>query len=61
MAHLRSGYNLRVEVAYEALHTGGELKLSSLEILDARWFPADALPAGILDSHLALIRGKPAS
>lgn len=61
LAHLRSGYKLRAEVAYEALHTGGELKLSSLEILDARWFPADALPSGVLDSHLALIRGKPAS
>ena len=45
LAHLRSGYKLRAEVAYEALCTGGELRLSSLEILDARWFPPDALPA----------------
>jgi 8-oxo-dGTP diphosphatase len=61
LAHLRSGYRLRVEVAYEALHVGGELKLSSLEILDARWCPPDALPPGVLDFHLSLIRGKPAS
>jgi len=60
LARLRSGYKLRVEVAYEALHTGGELKLGSLEILDAQWFPPDALPEGVLDAHLDLIRGKPA-
>jgi 8-oxo-dGTP diphosphatase len=60
LAHLRSGYKLRLEVAYEARHTGGEPKLGSLEILDARWFPPDALPAGVLDAHLALIAGKPA-
>jgi 8-oxo-dGTP diphosphatase len=60
LAHLRSGYKLRVEVAYQALHTGGELKLSSLEILDARWFPVDALPDGVLPAHLALIKGEPA-
>jgi ADP-ribose pyrophosphatase YjhB (NUDIX family) len=60
LAHLRSGYKLRVEVAYEALHTGGDLKLSSLEILDARWFPPDDLPPGVLDAHLALIQRKPA-
>jgi ADP-ribose pyrophosphatase YjhB (NUDIX family) len=61
LAHLRSGYKLRVEVAYQARHTGGDLRLGSLEILDARWFPADALPAGVPDSHLALIQGTPAS
>jgi 8-oxo-dGTP diphosphatase len=60
LARLKSGYRLRVEVAYEARHVGGDLKLGSLEILEARWFPADALPPGVLDSHLALIRGKPA-
>ncbi len=56
LATVRSGYRLRAEVAYEALHTGGEIKLSSLEILDARWFPAHALPAGVPDSHQSLIR-----
>jgi 8-oxo-dGTP diphosphatase len=61
LAQLGSGYKLRVEVAYEARHTGGDLRLGSLEILDARWFPANALPAGLLDSHMALIRGTPAS
>jgi len=60
LARLRSGYKLRIEIAYEALHVGGELKLNPREILDARWFPQDALPAGVLDTHLALIHRKPA-
>jgi ADP-ribose pyrophosphatase YjhB (NUDIX family) len=60
LVRLRSGYKLRVEVAYDALHAGGDLKLNSFEILDARWFPKDALPAGVLDAHLSLIEAKPA-
>lgn len=59
LARLRSGYKLRVEVAYEAVHTGGELRLDPREILDARWFPQDALPAGVLDAHMAMIARKP--
>jgi 8-oxo-dGTP diphosphatase len=61
LARLRSGYRLRVEVAYEATCTGGELRLGSLEILEARWFRPDTLPAGVLDAHLALIRSTPVS
>jgi 8-oxo-dGTP diphosphatase len=57
LARVRSGYRLRAEVAYEARHTGGDLKLGSLEILEARWFPPEALPPGVLDSHQALIHG----
>jgi ADP-ribose pyrophosphatase YjhB (NUDIX family) len=59
LVRLRSGYRLRVEVAYDATCSGGELRLGSLEILEARWFPADCLPAGILDSHLTLIHNTP--
>jgi 8-oxo-dGTP diphosphatase len=58
LARLSSGYRLRVEVAYEARLVGGDLKLGSLEVLDARWFLPDALPDGVMDSHLALIRSK---
>jgi ADP-ribose pyrophosphatase YjhB (NUDIX family) len=58
LVSVRSGYRLRVEVAYEAIHTGGALKLSSLEVTDARWFALDALPADLLDAHLALIQRK---
>ena len=60
LASLNSGYKLRAEVAYEAVCTGGELKLSPLEVLDAAWFPPDALPAGLLPAHHALITGEPA-
>jgi 8-oxo-dGTP diphosphatase len=57
LVRLRSGYRLRVEVVYEAKHTGGELRLSALEILEAGWFAPAALPAGVLESHQALIEG----
>jgi ADP-ribose pyrophosphatase YjhB (NUDIX family) len=57
LVKLKSGYKLRVEVAYEALHVGGTLKLDSFEVLEARWFDTDALPDGILDSHRSLIHG----
>ncbi|UCM91941.1 NUDIX domain-containing protein [Streptomyces marincola] len=49
------GYKLRVEVAYEALHVGGSLKLDSFEILEAEWFSPDALPEGMQESHVQLI------
>jgi 8-oxo-dGTP diphosphatase len=58
LARLSSGYRLRVEVAYEARLVGGDLKLEPFEVLDARWFRSDALPDGVMDSHLALIRAK---
>ncbi|WP_416970262.1 NUDIX domain-containing protein [Streptomyces sp. 4F14] len=51
-----SGYKLRVEVAYEALHTGGTLKIDGFEILEARWFDPDEMPAAMQDSHRKLIR-----
>ncbi|MFM9611650.1 NUDIX domain-containing protein [Streptomyces niveiscabiei] len=54
---LTSGYKLRVEVAYEALHTGGgTLKIDGFEILEAQWFDPDSLPVGMQDSHRQLIR-----
>lgn len=53
---LTSGYRLRVEVAYEARHTGGTLKIDPFEILEARWFDPDELPAAMQDSHRELIR-----
>ncbi|WP_338684817.1 NUDIX domain-containing protein [Streptomyces acidiscabies] len=54
---LTSGYKLRVEVAYEALHTGdGTLKIDNFEILEAQWFDPDSLPVGMQDSHRQLIR-----
>ncbi|RCG27849.1 NUDIX domain-containing protein [Sphaerisporangium album] len=58
LAHLRSGYKLRVEVAYEARVTGGTPRIDSLEILEARWFTPDALPEGLQEGHRLLIHGE---
>ena len=57
LVHLKSGYRLRVEVAYEAQLVGGELKIDSFEILEAGWFSPDELPEGLQDSHRTLILG----
>lgn len=57
LVNVTSGYRLRVEVAYEARHTGGELRIDQLEILEAGWFSPDALPSGIQDAHRQLIHG----
>ncbi|MCF6525015.1 NUDIX domain-containing protein [Streptomyces sp. JJ36] len=56
LVRLRSGYRLRVEVAYEAVLAGGELSIDPLEILEARWCFPDALPEGVQESHRELIR-----
>lgn len=58
LAHIKSGYQLRVEIAYEALVTGGTLNVDSMEILEARWFTPFNLPDGIQESHRLLIHNK---
>lgn len=58
LVHLKSGYKLRIEVAYEAVLVGGDLKIDSFEILEARWFTPDDLPNGIQEAHRALILGQ---
>ncbi len=58
LVHLKSGYKLRVEVAYEAALIGGDLKIDSFEILEAQWFSPNALPEGVQESHRALILGQ---
>jgi ADP-ribose pyrophosphatase YjhB (NUDIX family) len=58
LVHLRSGYRLRVEVAYAARFIGGALKVNPSEILEARWFPPDQLPEGLHESHRLLIRTR---
>ncbi|GCE49509.1 ADP-ribose pyrophosphatase YjhB (NUDIX family) [Thermosporothrix hazakensis] len=50
-----SGYKLRVEVTFLARLVGGELHLDSREVLEARFFAPDELPAGLLRSHRHLI------
>ncbi|WP_328916276.1 MULTISPECIES: NUDIX domain-containing protein [unclassified Streptomyces] len=56
LVQVTSGYKLRVEIAYEALHVGGNLKLDGFEILEAKWFSPDALPEGMQESHVQLIK-----
>ncbi|MFJ2031561.1 NUDIX domain-containing protein [Streptosporangium sp. NPDC087985] len=56
LAHVKSGYKLRVEVAYEAEFTGGTLKIESVEILEAKWFSPHDLPEGVQESHRLLIQ-----
>jgi len=51
-----SGYRLRLEVAYLARLLGGGPALDRREILEARFFPVDRLPDGLLESHRELIR-----
>ncbi|WP_043619126.1 NUDIX hydrolase [Nonomuraea candida] len=56
LVRLRSGFRLRVEVAYAARHCGGgALRLNPMEILEARWCAPDDLPEGLLESHRLLI------
>ncbi|NDU75086.1 NUDIX domain-containing protein [Actinomadura sp. DSM 109109] len=42
--HVASGFRHRVEAYYAARVTGGGLTLDATEILEARWWPLDALP-----------------
>ncbi|GII94947.1 NUDIX domain-containing protein [Sinosporangium siamense] len=58
LANLKSGYKLRLEVAYEATFIGGTVKTDSFEILEARWFAPSDLPEGVQESHRLLILGK---
>ncbi|MGW4383491.1 NUDIX domain-containing protein [Kitasatospora sp. NPDC004531] len=56
LAYLRSGFELRIEVAYEALCVGGgRIEVESFEILEARWFAPDELPDGVQELHRQLI------
>jgi 8-oxo-dGTP diphosphatase len=58
LVRLKSGYRLRIEVAYEATLIGGDLTIDPFEILEARWFSPDALPQGLQESHRPLILGR---
>jgi 8-oxo-dGTP diphosphatase len=59
LLELRSGFRYRVEVYYEASLVGGldGLVLDAREILEARLFTLDALPAGMPELHRKLAKG----
>ncbi|MFD0535748.1 NUDIX hydrolase [Actinomadura luteofluorescens] len=42
--HVAGGFRHRVEAYYAARVVGGQLDLDAGEILEARWWPPDALP-----------------
>ncbi|MFC5814345.1 NUDIX domain-containing protein [Nonomuraea harbinensis] len=56
LIHLKSGYRLRVEAAYEAAFIGGTLAIDPTEILEATWFSPHDLPQGLQESHRLLIQ-----
>lgn len=60
LLELRSGYRYRAEVYYEAALVGGVdgLVLDGREVLEARLFTVDALPAGMPRLHRELARRK---
>ncbi|MEW9547253.1 NUDIX domain-containing protein [Nonomuraea sp. NPDC050783] len=59
LLRVRSGFALRAEIAYEAVLTGGTLRLDPLEILEARWCPAGHLPEGLQPAHRELLEEAP--
>ncbi len=60
LVELRSGFRYRVEAYYEAALVGGAdgLVLDDREVLEARLFPLDALPAGMPPLHRELARRR---
>jgi ADP-ribose pyrophosphatase YjhB (NUDIX family) len=58
LVELRSGFRYRVEAYYEAELVGGVdgLHLDHREVLEARLFPLDTLPAGMPPLHRQLAR-----
>jgi ADP-ribose pyrophosphatase YjhB (NUDIX family) len=60
LLELRSGFRYRAEVYYEAVLVGGVdgLVLDGREVLEARLFTLDALPAGMPRLHRELARRK---
>jgi 8-oxo-dGTP diphosphatase len=51
-----SGYRLRLEAFFRARVTGEiSIRLQESEVLEARFFPSDALPENILPQQKAII------
>jgi 8-oxo-dGTP diphosphatase len=57
LVRVTSGYRMRIEVAFAGrLADGGPPRLDEREVLAAELFAPDALPDGLLASHVELIR-----
>jgi ADP-ribose pyrophosphatase YjhB (NUDIX family) len=60
LAYIVSGYNLRLEVFFRARLAGeAAIRLQSSEVLEARFFATDELPANLLPQHQQLAPVKP--
>ena len=55
LLRLVSGYKLRIEASYVGTIIGGDLHLDQKEVIEARFFAVNELPAGLLRSHRAII------
>ena len=55
VVQVRSGFQLRAEVAYAAELVGGDWQLERREVLSAGFVPLDELPADLMPDHRRLI------
>jgi 8-oxo-dGTP diphosphatase len=51
-----SGYRLRLEASYRGKFIGGQEHLDNREVMEARFFPVDELPKGLMASQREIIR-----
>lgn len=56
LLQINSGYQLRLEVIYEGMITGGTLKLDENEIMESGFFPLQETPATLLESHKNILK-----
>ncbi|HET8913970.1 MAG TPA: NUDIX domain-containing protein [Ktedonobacteraceae bacterium] len=55
LLELKSGYRLRLEVSFLAYLLESTLQINDKEVIEARFFGPEELPAGLLRTHRALI------
>ena len=55
LIQIKSGFQLRLEAYYKGKLVGGKLEVDGNEVLEAAFFPLDALPPGMPRSHVELL------
>ena len=53
---MNSGFNYRIEACFAGRITGGELKIDMKEIEEARFYPLDDLPDGMMRTQQDLVK-----
>ncbi len=56
LLRVNSGYQLRLEAVFIARMVGGTLRVDEREVLEAGFFSADGLPAGLVPAHREAIQ-----